>query len=168
MPAHRTPCACAARSLQLSPARAANLLSRARLLQRAALDGSTPGLLRGKNLGLLCGPQPDEAQALFHRAAESLGAHLAVMRSGLSPASTAEEVRDTARMLGRLYDAVECQGLDAELVERIGRHAGVPVFDGAATDCHPAEPLAALVGGATPLRDNRCFVLQAVLLEVLG
>ncbi|MDP9602676.1 UNVERIFIED_ORG: ornithine carbamoyltransferase [Variovorax paradoxus] len=154
--------------LQLSPLNVASLLSHARILQRAALDGATRQLLRGKNLGLLCETQPDEAQALFRRAAEELGAHVAVMRSSLSRASTPQEVQHTARMLGRLYEAVECQGLDPVLVRHIGLHAGIPVFDGAATKDHPADRLAELLGDAMPLADNRRFVLQALLLDAIA
>jgi ornithine carbamoyltransferase len=153
---------------QLSPLKTANLLARARLLQRAASAGNIALLLRGKNLGLLCEAQPDEAQALFRSAAEELGARVAVMHSDLSLASTVQEVQDTARMLGRLYDAVECQGLDPALVACIGRHAGVPVFDGAATKNHPADCLAELLGDRTSLADNRRFVLQALLLEAVS
>jgi len=153
---------------QLSPLKVTSLLCRARLLQRAALAGNTPRLLRGKNLGLLCETQPDEAQALFRSAAEELGARVAVMRSDLSLASETQEVQNTARMLGRLYEAVECQGMNPALVERIGQHAGIPVFDGAATKDHPADRLAELLGDRTPLADNRRFVLQALLLEAIG
>lgn len=153
---------------QLSPLKVASLLCRARLLQRAALAGNTPRLLRGKNLGLLCETQPDEAQAFFRSAAEELGARVAVMRSGLSLAGEAQELQNTARMLGRLYDAVECQGMPPELVERIAQHAGIPVFDGAATKDHPADRLAELLGDKTPLADNRRFVLQALLLEAIA
>jgi ornithine carbamoyltransferase len=153
---------------QLSPLEVTSLLYRARLLQRAALAGNTLRLLRGKNLGLLCGTQPDEAQALFRRAAEELGARVAVMRSDLSLASEAQEVRNTARMLGRLYEAVECQGMNPTLVERIGQHAGIPVFDGAATKGHPTNRLAELLGDRTSLADNRRFVLQALLLNAIA
>jgi ornithine carbamoyltransferase len=153
---------------QLSPLNVASLLCHARILQRASLDGTTRQLLRGKNLGLLCETQPDEAQALFRRAAEALGAHVAVMRSSLSSASTPQEVQHTARMLGRLYEAVECQGLELVLVQQIGQHAGIPVFDGAAMRGHPAEQLAGLLGDKTPLADNRCFVLQALLLDAIA
>ncbi|MBB1602454.1 ornithine carbamoyltransferase [Variovorax sp. UMC13] len=153
---------------QLQPLKVANLLSRARLLQHAAMDGNTPLLLRGKNLGLLCETQPDEAQALFRSAAEQLGARVAVMRSGLSLASTAQDVQNTARMLGRLYEAVECQGLEPALVKSIGRHAGIPVFDGVATKDHPVDQLAELLGDSTPLADNRRFLLQALLLEAIA
>ena len=153
---------------QLPPLKVANLLSRARLLQHAAMDGNTPLLLRGKNLGLLCETQSDEAQALFRGAAEALGARVAVMRSGLSVASTVQEVQDTARVLGRLYDAVECQGMEAALVARIGQCAEVPVFDGAATQGHAVTRLAELLGDETPLADNRRFALQALLLDTIA
>ena len=153
---------------QLSPLKVASLLCHARVLQRAALEGRTLTLLRGKNLGLLCETQPDEAQALFHRAAGELGAHVAVMRSVLSPASAPREVHDTARMLGRLYEAVECQGLDPALVRRIGQHAGIPVFDGAAMKGHPTDRLAELLGDRTPMADNRRFLLQALLVEAIA
>ena len=154
MPLANQACALEAAPSSLSPLEVTSLLCRARLLQRAALDGNTPRLLRGKNLGLLCETAPDESQALFRSAAAELGAHVAVMRPGLS--------------LGRLYDAVECQGLDPVLVQRIGQHAGIPVFDGAATKAHPADQLAELLGDKTPLADNRRFVLQALLLDAIA
>jgi len=167
MPSSNNACSPEA-ELQLSPLNVASLLGHARILQRAALDGTTRQLLRGKNLGLLCEAPADEAQALFRRAAEELGAHVAVMRPSLSPASTPQEVQHTARMLGRLYEAVECQGLDPVLVRHIGLHAGIPVFDGAATRGHPADRLAELLGNAMPLADNRRFVLQAMLLDAIA
>ena len=153
---------------QLPPLKVANLLSRARLLRCAAMDGNTPRLLRGKNLGLLCETQADEAQALLRSAAEALGARVAVMRSGLSVASTVQEVQDTARVLGRLYDAVECQGLDPALVACIGLHAGIPVFDGAVAKDYPVDQLAEFLGDSAPLADNRRFLLQALLLEAIA
>lgn len=152
----------------LSPLEVTSLLERARLLQRAALEGNTPKLLRGKNLGLLCDAPPDQAQALFRSAAEELGARVAVMHPGLSLLSAPQEVQDTARMLGRLYEAVECQGLDAGLVQSIGQHAGIPVFDGAATENHPTRRLAGRLGDKTGLADNRRFVLQALLLDAVA
>ncbi|MDP9898702.1 ornithine carbamoyltransferase [Variovorax ginsengisoli] len=153
---------------QLSPSEVTHLLSRARLLQHATRDGNTPLPLRGKNLGLLCETQPDEAQALFRSAAEELGARVAITHSGLSLASTAQEVQNTARMLGRLYEAVECQGLAPTLVECIGLHAGIPVFDGAAMKDHLIDHLAQLLDDSTSLEDNRRFVLQALLLEAIA
>lgn len=153
---------------QLPPLKVAILLSRARSLQHTALNGPAPLLLSGRNLGLLCEAPPGEAQARFRRAAEELGARVAVMRSGLSLRSTAQEVQDMARVLGRLYDALECHGLDTTLVARIGQHAGIPVFDGAATDDHPVHQLADLLGDSSSQADKRRFLLQALLLEAIA
>ena len=142
------------------------LLASARALQRAALSGHTQRPLRGKNLGLMC--ESDDADAaLFRRAASELGAHVAHIRPSLSDLSTPGEVQHTARMLGRLYDAVECLGMAPALVQQMGAGAGVPVYDGIASPQHPTARLAALLDPATPEADNRRFVLQAVLLNTL-
>ena len=82
--------------------------------------------------------------------------------------STALEVQHTARMLGRLYDAVECQGMASALVQQVGDEAGVPVFDGIATHDHPTARLAEQLEGGASSADNRRFVLQAVLLSTIG
>lgn len=153
---------------QLSPLDVASLLCRARMLQRAALEGTTPRPLRGKNLGLLYETPCDTAQALFYGAADTLGARVATMRSSLSLDSPRQEVLHTARMLGRLYEAVECQGMDPVLVRQIGEHAGIPVFDGAAMEDHAAARLAEMLGDKTSLADNRRFMVQALLLERIG
>lgn len=156
-------------SPRLSPAEAARLLALAAALQRSALDDGTPPMaLRGKNLGVLYAVRDDATLALFHHAAQALGAHVATMPASLSPASTPQEVLHTARLLGRLYDAVECQGLPAALVQQIGLHAGIPVYDGIATPAHPSAVLAGLLGSEGVPGDARRFVLQAVLIDSLG
>jgi ornithine carbamoyltransferase len=156
-------------SRQLSPLDVARLLCRARILQRAVLEGSPPPLLlRGKNLAVLRETPDDEALALFRRAAEELGARVATTRSGLTVSSSPQEVQHTARMLGRLYDAVECQGIDAALARQIAQHAGIPVHEGIAMANHGTARLAELLGDRTPLADNRRFVLQALLLESIA
>lgn len=153
---------------QLPPPKAASVLRRALQLQQAARQGRTAALLRGKNFALLYEAQFEEAQKLFRRAAEELGGRVALMHSTLSLDVADHEVQRTARMLGRLYDAVECQGMDAALVDRIGQFAGVPVFDGAATQGHAVTRLAERLGDETPLAENRRFVLQALLLDSIA
>jgi ornithine carbamoyltransferase len=68
-------------------------------------------------------------------------------------------------MLGRLYDAVECQGLPADLVRQVGDEAGVPVYDGVASKRHPTASLAESLGGTRSLAENRQLVLQAALVS---
>lgn len=150
----------------LSPGQASALLAQARTLQQAAHAGALQPLLRGKNFGLWCAADDDADAQLFRRAAQELGAHVAYIRPSLSETSTPQEVQHTARMLGRLYDAVECQGLPVALVQRMGGDAGVPVYGGVATPGHPSARLAAQLDGSPA--DNRRFVLQALLLGSVG
>jgi ornithine carbamoyltransferase len=88
--------------------------------------------LRGRKLCLMAEDPDSEAARLFHRAATELGAHVAHVRPSLSELSTPLEVAHTARMLGRLYDAVECQGMAASVVRGLATAAGVAVFEGLA------------------------------------
>src|SRR5689334_14969258 len=103
------------------------LLDTARLLQRAAQAGATQPMLRGKKLGLLRATEDSIDARYFCSAAEELGAHVAQIRSAFAPDSAPSEVQVTARMLGRLYDAVECQGLPPLLVDQLADAAGIPV-----------------------------------------
>jgi ornithine carbamoyltransferase len=153
---------------QMSPHELSALIAHARALQRAAQAGTSQPLLKGKNLGLLC-EAPDNADAeLFRRAAGELGAHVAQIRPSLSDLSTPQEVQHTARMLGRLYDAVECQGMMSALVQQVSDEAGVPVYDGIASRSLPMTKLAEQLDGIAIASDNRRFVLQALLLSTIG
>ena len=149
----------------LSPMDAAGLVERARQLQHAARTGIAQMALRGKNLGILCERDDGEGSALFCRAAIELGARVASIRSNLSARSTLKEIQRTARTLGRLYDAVECQGMSLAVVREIEANAGVPVYDAVSSQTHPTASLAAQLDDGTPLEDRRRFVLQAVLLD---
>lgn len=135
--------------------------AQAQALLQAALAGETHPLLKDRKLGLLCEDGQAELALLFRRAASGLGAHVAHVRPSLSNLSNPQEVQHTARMLGRLYDAVECQGMAPGLVRQIGQCAGVPVFDQLAGDADLLDDVAADAG------DTRCFVLQALLLQAI-
>jgi len=144
------------------------VLACARSLQRAASAGAVQPLLRGKRLVLLCGLDAGVRAAFFVQAAHELGAHVSQVHSRLSSQSSADEVRRTARMLGRLYDAVECEGLASSLVRQMSREAGIPVFDSLASPMHPIASLAEqLDEPSTPDARHR-FVLQAALVSSLG
>jgi len=122
--------------------------------------------LRGKNIGLICGGEPGAAAELFTRAATALGARVAHLDAEVVM-GTGGEGRETVRVLGKLYDAIECQSLLADAVARIGRETGVPVYDGLATATHPTAALSALIEGSTPT-DARERIVQAVLLTTIG
>jgi ornithine carbamoyltransferase len=141
------------------------LLQQARGLQRAAAEGRLQGLLRGKNLGLLCADDTQPKALLFRQAASALGAHVAHIGMGLSARSSAQEVLHTARLLGRLYDAVECQGLPTALVQQMAQAAGIAVYDALAANDALMSRLAAQLGA--DVEPNRRIALQALLLHTI-
>jgi ornithine carbamoyltransferase len=151
----------------LSPGDEKALLDQARSLQRAAAAGRVQALLRGKNLGLLCADDTQPQALLFGQAAGELGAHVAHIGMSLSEHSSTQEVAHTARMLGRLYDAVECQGLSSTLVQQMADVAGIAVYDGLACNERLISRLAAQLGNEAAVGDNRRFVLQALLLHTI-
>jgi ornithine carbamoyltransferase len=155
----------------ISPSDREALIASARALQRAATDGAIPKLLDGKNIGLLCGSQDSEDAALFERAATELGARVGLISPDLSPTLSDENLRRTARTLGRLYDAIECQGLAGKLLQRIRAEAGVPVYDGIGCAHHPSAALTAELSDQSDqagIADRRRHILQALLLSTLG
>jgi ornithine carbamoyltransferase len=141
------------------------LADSARWLKREALAGAMQKPLHGRNVALLCEDDHDPAAALFERAASALGATVAHIRPSLSDLSS--ETAATARVLGRLYDAINCQDLPTATVDRIRAHAGVPVYENLASPAHPSAPLAARLNGGKAGDTDRHFVIQAVLLATI-
>ena len=144
------------------------LLEQARILWRAAGDGTLRPLLKGKNLGLLCAVDDSLEAILFRRAATELGARVAHIRPSLTEASPEQEVLHTGRLLGRLYDAVECQGVPGPLVARLGDAAGIPIYDGLASATHPTAALAERLDPGVGPMESRRFLVQAVLLHTIA
>ena len=151
----------------LSAQEASALLACARGL-RESPAAANERALRGKNLCLLSATQDCPGAALLLQAATGLGAHVARVPPSLSASSSANEVRHTARLLGRLYDGVACAGIPSELVRRIAADADVPVFDGIAAPDHPVVRLADQLGDETSAHDNQRLLIQALLLRTLA
>ena len=107
----------------------AALFSSAMALQHAATSGHGRILLRGKNIGLLSETPDDAAATLFIAAAQGLGAQVALIRPSHAGLLRPETAPATTRMLGRLYDAIECQGLPTGLVEQMRLQSGVAVLE---------------------------------------
>lgn len=145
-----------------------SLLDQARVLRRAAAEGHVQPLLRGKHLCLLCEDDTRPAARLFRQAATELGAKVTHIGMSVDAQSQPQDVEHTARVLGRLYDAVECQGLEGQLVQQMARVAGIAVYDALAAKDPRTERIAALLaddGGASD--DTRRFALQALLLQTI-
>jgi ornithine carbamoyltransferase len=154
----------------MSEPEATALVALARSLHAASLAGLAPGALRGKNLAVLCDTAgaDDDAPALFRRAAVRLGARVARLRPSVSILGMPRDLQHTAALLGRLYDALDCIGMPAELVRELGAAAGVPVFEAASSSRHPTARLAERLRDDSTLDDARCAVMQAVLVSALA
>ena len=152
---------------EMSPRELAALVDDAHALQRSAEAGAMQPLLRGRRFGLLdaAGDAGKDDIALFDRAAIELGAQVAHISPHLTVLSEPREVEHTAHMLGRLYDAVVCQGMAPALVRQLSAEAGIPVYDDIASPGHPLAKAADLLGLAFSLADRRRFLLQALLIR---
>lgn len=138
------------------------LLAHAARLRDAGEGAGAP--LRGRNLALLCEGEPGDAVLALQQAATDLGAKVARLRAADTRPDGKTVDQATARMLGRLYDAIDCNGLPAEQVEFIAREAGVPVFNGLGGRDHPSRSLAELLG----LLQGSGKPLEALRLGYLG
>lgn len=156
---------------RLPPTQAGEVLRAAADLRRASADPATRRLLQGRNIALLCEDEDEDAR-LFSHAASGLGARVARVRpveAGLLPG---RDLRELARMLGRLYDAIECEGMDGSVVAQLAEHSGVPVFNGIGRSSHPVAAWASRLDGHAAgerpdARQDRLALVQSLLLGTL-
>lgn len=123
------------------------IFAAARRLREDARAGTIGRPLHGKNLALLLDTPPDEETSALHRAAQDLGARVSEVRftDPAGSVSAKDDLRGLARMLGRMYDAIDCGTLAPAFVRQIEQEAGVPVYEGLGLDHHPARALADLM-----------------------
>lgn len=125
-----------------------DLLEMAHELKRAKAAGTEQPALRGRNIALLFEPLAQRSSSrtrAFEVAAHDQGAQVSFIGPGDSPLGGQESVKDTARVLGRLYDAIEVRGAAPQTVKDLAAHAGVPVFQGLTDEFHPTQVLADLM-----------------------
>jgi len=118
------------------------LLDLARDLKRAKYAGVEQQRLRGKNIALIFEKTSTRTRCAFEVAAYDEGAHVTYIDPTSSQIGHKESMKDTARVLGRMYDAIEYRGSTQEDVETLAVHAGVPVFNGLTDEFHPTQMLA--------------------------
>jgi ornithine carbamoyltransferase len=128
---------------QLSARDVSALLASAAALKRAGQRTAWQPL-RGRHLALMGARPGDDAEA-FGAAVTPLGGSVSLLHAGAWLSSACDQLPEAARVLGRLYDAVDCCDLPAALLAQIGHHAGVPVFDGLARPGHPLRLLTELL-----------------------
>ncbi|MBS64602.1 ornithine carbamoyltransferase [Salinisphaera sp.] len=118
------------------------LLDLSRDLKRARYTGSEQKHLRDKNIALIFEKTSTRTRCAFEVAAYQQGANVTYIDPGSSQIGHKETIKDTARVLGRMYDAIEYRGADQHTVEQLAEFAGVPIFNGLTAEYHPTQMLA--------------------------
>jgi len=111
-------------------------------LKAAKYAGTEQPKLKGKNIVLLFEKDSTRTRCAFEVAALDQGAHVTYLGPAGSQMGKKESMKDTARVLGRMYDGIEYRGYSQEIVETLGKYAGVPVWNGLTTEFHPTQILA--------------------------
>jgi ornithine carbamoyltransferase len=125
-----------------APDELAHLLDLSATLKKAKATGSEVPQLAGKNIALLFEKTSTRTRAAFEVAAFDQGAHVSFFDPSSSQMGHKESIADTARVLGRMYDAIEFRGASQADIETLALHAGVPVYNGLTDEWHPTQMLA--------------------------
>jgi ornithine carbamoyltransferase len=128
--------------LDFKPVEIKFLLDLASDLKKAKYTGTEQQHLKGKNIALIFEKASTRTRCAFEVAALDQGAHVSYLGPSGSQIGQKESMRDTARVLGRMYDGIEYRGYGQDIVEELGRYAGVPVWNGLTNEFHPTQILA--------------------------
>jgi len=108
-------------------------------------SGANQQRLRGKNIVLIFEKTSTRTRCAFEVAAYDLGMGVTYLDPSGSQIGHKESIKDTARVLGRMYDAIEYRGYAQSVVEELAKYAGVPVYNGLTDESHPTQMLADLL-----------------------
>jgi ornithine carbamoyltransferase len=118
------------------------LLDLAADLKAKKKAGELTQKLTGKNIALIFEKTSTRTRCSFEVAAHDLGMHVTYLDPKGSQIGKKESIRDTARVLGRMFDGIEYRGYGQEIVEELAKYAGVPVWNGLTNEYHPTQMLA--------------------------
>ncbi|MBI9065748.1 MAG: ornithine carbamoyltransferase [Salinivirgaceae bacterium] len=128
--------------LDFSPKEMKYLLDLSMDLKKAKYAGTEQAMLTGKNIALIFEKASTRTRCAFEVAAFDQGAHVTYLGPSGSQIGQKESMADTARVLGRMYDAIEYRGYGQDIVEELAKYAGVPVWNGLTNEFHPTQILA--------------------------
>lgn len=128
--------------LDFTPTEISHLLELSVELKQAKYAGIEQPHLKGKNIALIFEKSSTRTRCAFEVAAFDQGAHVTYLGPSGSQIGHKESMKDTARVLGRMYDGIEYRGFGQVLVETLGKYAGVPVWNGLTDEFHPTQILA--------------------------
>jgi len=131
--------------LDFTPTEIRFLLKLSADLKAAKYGGYEVPRLSGKNIALIFEKASTRTRCAFEVAAFDQGAHVTYLGPTGSQIGNKETMKDTARVLGRMYDAIEYRGFAQAIVEDLAAHAGVPVWNGLTNEFHPTQVLCDLL-----------------------
>jgi ornithine carbamoyltransferase len=142
------------------------LLDLAAELKRSKYAGNEHPRLKGKNIALIFEKASTRTRCAFEVAVHDQGGHVTFIDSASSQMGHKESLKDTARVLGRLYDGIEYRGFHQTVVEELARFSHVPVWNGLTDEAHPTQILADLLTmqefGEKPLHElSFCYLGDA-------
>jgi len=128
--------------LDFTPEEIGYLLTLSAELKTAKRVGTEQPRLKGKNIALIFEKSSTRTRCAFEVAAYDQGAHTTYLGPTGSQIGVKESMKDTARVLGRMYDGIEYRGFGQAIVEDLAKYAGVPVWNGLTDEYHPTQMLA--------------------------
>ena len=128
--------------LDFTPKEIQYLLDLARDLKRAKYTGTEQPRLKGKNIALIFEKTSTRTRCSFEVAVYDQGAHVTYLGPSGSQIGIKESMKDTARVLGRMFDGIEYRGFAQTTVEQLAEYSGVPVWNGLTNEFHPTQILA--------------------------
>ena len=133
-------------------------------LKAAKYAGDERPCLAGRNIALIFEKTSTRTRCAFEVAAHDQGAHVTYLDPSGSQIGRKESAKDTARVLGRMFDAIEYRGYAQDTVETLGRYAGVPVWNGLTNEWHPTQMLADML----TMREHSTKLLDGISYCYLG
>ena len=128
--------------LDFTPEEIHYLLDLSKELKKNKKEGKEIKRLIDKNIALIFEKTSTRTRCAFEVAAYDQGAHVTYLSPSGSQIGHKESIKDTARVLGVMYDGIEYRGFGQEIVEEIAKYAGVPVWNGLTDEFHPTQVLA--------------------------
>jgi ornithine carbamoyltransferase len=128
--------------LDFTPEEIKYLLDLAVKLKKSKFEGTEKQSLKGKNIALIFEKASTRTRCAFEVAAYDQGANVTYLGPTGSQIGQKESMKDTARVLGSMYDGIEYRGFGQEIVEELAAYAGVPVWNGLTNEFHPTQILA--------------------------
>ena len=131
--------------LDFTPKEIRYLLNLSKKLKEEKKNGKAKKKLKGKNIALIFEKTSTRTRCAFEVAAFDQGASVTYLGPTGSQIGHKESMKDTARVLGRMYDGIEYRGFGQKIVEELGEYSGVPVWNGLTDEYHPTQVLADLL-----------------------